>query len=443
MNRTNASGGIRGIDGLRRGAWTAGGLLLGALGLAVIAAGLVGFVLFRGGVALVAVGAPPLGAAAGVLGRPPHARPLALLVALAYAIVVGCIATTPLRGLTPALGQPPASPVLGAMLVAVAFLVTAALLAFGDPTRGPREGSRRRAAGLVLALSALAVGLAGAGLWIVGPGASPSAAERSRAGALLAGWSDAVAAGGGADGIVIVGDRTQQVGTWEPDVGDNNKRALMAGLVEAAIALRTDTPPDGEVRWAHGTSETVQLVSAARAADAIRSGPAASCPDCIPLEIISVRLTTADVVTSRGPASVPAWEFGLQGTAVTLMRVAIADSHIVIPSATPPDTSGTIRIDRAAVSSDERTLTVEFVGSPYPGSQACGADYTATAVESPLAVVVLVTERPFPVPAPCSAVGAWRTATVTLAAPLGSRTVLDPATGQPVAVTRATGDVDG
>ena len=443
MNETNAGGRIRGSDGLRRAGWTAGGLLLGALGLASVAAGLIGFVLFRGGLALVVVGVPPLVAAAGVLGRRSHARPLAVLVALAYAVVVAFVATTPLRGLTPAPDQPPASPVLGAVLVALAFLAAAVLLALGDPTPGPRTARRRRTAGSVLALFVLAVGLAGAGLWVAGPGASPSAAERARAEALLGRWSEAVAAGGGASGIVIVGDRTQQIGTWELDVGGNNKSALMAGLVEASIALPFDAPASGEVRWADGTRETVPLVSAERAADAIRSGAVALCPECVPLEIISARLTSIDVATSRGPATVPAWEFGLRGTGVRLTRVAIADSHVVVPPSTPAWEPGTIAIERATISSDGRAVTVEFVGSPYRGDRACGDDYTAIAVESPLAVVVIVTEHPFPVPAPCSAVGAWRTATVTLAVPLGTRAVLDPATGQPIAVTTPKGDGNG
>ena len=443
MSQTNDGSKARGIDGPRRGAWTSAGLLLGALGLASVAAGLVGFALFRGGLALVAVGVPPLVGSAGVLGRRHHARPLALLVALAYAIVVGFIATTPLRGLTPAPSEPSASPVLGGVLVAVAFLAAAALLAVGDATPGSPAHLRRRTAGSVLALFVLTVGLAGTGLWIADLGASPSAAERSQAEALLARWSDAVGVSGGAEGIVIVGDRTEQVGTWEPEVGGNNKPALMAGLVDAAIALPTDTPADGEVRWVDAGSEAVPLVSAAKAADAIRSTPAAPCADCVPLEIVSARLTTTDVATGRGPATVPAWEFGLQGSAVRLVRIAIADSHVVVPPAAPSDGSNTIRIDGATISRDGRTLTVTFVGSPYPGSQACGDDYTAVVVESSLAVVVIVTEHPFPIPAPCSAVGAVRTATTSLAAPLGTRTVLDPAIGQPVVVTRPTGDGNG
>ncbi|MGD0123554.1 MAG: hypothetical protein ABSC46_13495, partial [Candidatus Limnocylindrales bacterium] len=63
-------------------------------------------------------------------------------------------------------------------------------------------------------------------------------------------------------------------------------------------------------------------------------------------------------------------------------------------------------------------------------------DYTAQAVESSTAVVVIVTEHPrFGFSLGCTAVGAWRTADVTLSSPLGNRTVLEVAQGMPVSVT--------
>ena len=65
----------------------------------------------------------------------------------------------------------------------------------------------------------------------------------------------------------------------------------------------------------------------------------------------------------------------------------------------------------------------------------CGEDYTAEAVESDLAVVVIVARHPHAALfEACSAVGARRTATATLAAPLGDRAVLDLQTGTPVPV---------
>ena len=79
-------------------------------------------------------------------------------------------------------------------------------------------------------------------------------------------------------------------------------------------------------------------------------------------------------------------------------------------------------------------LTVAFVGAPDPGDKPCGEDYTAEAVESDLAVVVIVTRHPHVTVGACTAVGARRTATATLAAPLGDRVVLDLQQGTPVPV---------
>jgi hypothetical protein len=60
-------------------------------------------------------------------------------------------------------------------------------------------------------------------------------------------------------------------------------------------------------------------------------------------------------------------------------------------------------------------------------------------VESDLAVVVIVTRHPHspPVAVACAAVGARRTATARLAAPLGDRAVLDLRMGTPVPVVLA------
>ena len=64
--------------------------------------------------------------------------------------------------------------------------------------------------------------------------------------------------------------------------------------------------------------------------------------------------------------------------------------------------------------------------------QPCGADYTTEAVESSLAVVVIVTAHPNGAAGACDAVGAHRTASVTLASPLGERTLLEAAWDVPL-----------
>jgi hypothetical protein len=154
------------------------------------------------------------------------------------------------------------------------------------------------------------------------------------------------------------------------------------------------------------------------------------------LRITAAQLTAGPVETSRGPATAPVWEFTVQGTAVKVTRVAIAAPVTVVPPPWDPyDAPVGISIDSATGTVGGRQLTVTFVGAPAPGDQGCTADYTAEAVESPTAVVVILTEHPHsPFFAACTAVGARRTATVELAVPLGERAVLEVKEGLPVPV---------
>ena len=264
-----------------------------------------------------------------------------------------------------------------------------------------------------------------------------SARLHGQAQAALTRWAAAVAAAGGSAAFVPVGERTSQVGDWEEPVGDNDKQAMLAGLVDSTITLSSHVPADGQVRWPDGSSSTVGLISAAEALRNLKSDAGGSaCSSCQPLQIVQADLTTQPVNTSRGTAQAPVWLFSLEGTAVRLATVAVARSVIVTPptwdSNNPPRG---IVIDSATGSVSGRELTVSFVGAPAPGDQGCGADYTAEAVESADAVVVIVIEHANMSFGACTAVGAIRTATVELAAPLGNRTVLDVQQGLPVAVS--------
>jgi hypothetical protein len=276
-----------------------------------------------------------------------------------------------------------------------------------------------------------AVALAGCAF---APGATDPAPARQRAQEVLTRWADAVAAAGTGAAVTPVGELTGQVGDWEEAVGDNNKRALMAGMVASDRPLSEQAPPDGDVTWQDGTTTKVPLMSAQQAIVAIESTTEAACPDCTMLLVTDAVLTSGPIQTSRGLATAPIWEFTLQGTAVKVTRVAIAN-----PAVVAPDDGGWglgLAIDSASGSVSRTELTVAFVGAPDPGDKPCGEDYTAEAVESDLAVVVIVTRHPHVglLPQGCSAVGARRTATATLAAPLGDRVVLDLQQGTPVPV---------
>src|SRR5512135_3296113 len=93
------------------------------------------------------------------------------------------------------------------------------------------------------ALAILAATVLGA--CIGAPGATDPAAAHQRAQAVLSAWADAVARAGAHAAVTPVGELTAQVGDWEEAVGDNNKRALMAGMVASASPLSEDAPPDG------------------------------------------------------------------------------------------------------------------------------------------------------------------------------------------------------
>jgi hypothetical protein len=284
----------------------------------------------------------------------------------------------------------------------------------------------------LLAVAGLALVLTGC----VGTGDEPAKLQE-QARAALTRWAEAVDAAGGPSPVVLVGELTGQVGDWEPAIGDNNKIALMAGFVEADASLTAAAPPVGEVRWQDGTTRSVGVISAQQAVAAIKAGTSEPCGDCTPLRITGARLTTGPIETSRGSATAPVWDLTVEGTAVTLRRVAIADAiTVVLPPWNPNDPPVGLAIDSASGTVGGRQLTVAFVGAPLPADQPCGEDYTAEAVESELAVVVIVTRHSNLTIGACTAVGAPRTATVELAAPLGDRTVLEAQQGQPVPVTQ-------
>jgi hypothetical protein len=255
----------------------------------------------------------------------------------------------------------------------------------------------------------------------------------------LARWDQAVAAAGGNSDFVLVGTDTTMTGSWGPDpsFGNNGKMALMAGDFVDVVGLPSDTPADGQVRWQDGSTQTVGMISAQQALAAVKGEGSGPCPDCVALKVTGAKLTTADFQTSHGTATAPAWEFALQGTDTTIQHLAVAHPLTVVPPTSDPNTSmQLISIQSATVAAGGQTLTVTFVGAPKDEGGSCGAAYTAQAVESSTAVVVIVTEHPgFGLSMACSAVGAWRTADATLAKPLGNRAVLEISQGMPISVT--------
>jgi hypothetical protein len=165
----------------------------------------------------------------------------------------------------------------------------------------------------------------------------------------------------------------------------------------------------------------------------------------VPLYVTGATLVTSEIQTGRGRATVPTWEYTLEGTAARISRVAVAPASSLSVEPPPWDSSNPpagLWIESAEVSSDGRRLTAHFTGSRGPATEPCGIDYSARAVESANAVVVIIDERHYEGPMrdsagrelACNMMGFPRTATVDLAAPLGERAVLEVKQGQPVPV---------
>jgi hypothetical protein len=269
----------------------------------------------------------------------------------------------------------------------------------------------------------------------------------------LARWDAALTASGTGDvRFVPTGELSGQIGDWEAAVGENNKSALLSGLVEADGPFEATAPPSGDVRWPDGTHLELPTMTADAALAALRVG--GSCPGCRPLKITDARFSTGQVRTTRGDAIVPVWEFTIAGTRVRLTRVAVAQS--ATPSVSPPpgdpdDPPAGVSIDSFVGSPSSADLVASVVGPREGADEPCGADFDGVAVESDHAVVVVVIVHDYAGPVPsysmgtgamlpagvvCDLVGHNRTFPVHLARPLGDRTVLEGRQGLPAPVTR-------
>lgn len=207
------------------------------------------------------------------------------------------------------------------------------------------------------------------------------------------------------------------------------KLAFMSGHFRLAGVLPAGPLP-GMVRWANGTTLRLPLLSARAAfAELAAERPCAVPNACGQLTVTGAEPGVVTVRTSRGPASVPAWRFTVAGLGWKVSEVAVARSaFVVLPGygPIPPagrDTQGVSEL--TAVSGNGRALRLIFIGG------ACEEAWGAYKYESGSTVVVGSWERSS-ANGPCPAVGIGRTARVTLARPLGTRVVLDVASGLPL-----------
>ena len=240
-----------------------------------------------------------------------------------------------------------------------------------------------------------------------------------------------------------------ETGRWTDIDGADRPyaRALDMHLVTTRTTL-PDEPPAGTVRWDDGrTGRAVAL--GARSALARMRATGVRCSNCPPGEFDGVKLrpltitaatpATMRVRSSRGWATIPAWRYSFaERPGIHALQAAVR-SDVPLEIRRTRQSPLSLRVERARLAPDGRTLTATFVGASAGGG-ACGEAYTGYAVQSGHTVGILVVRASRHEGSKgdvmCTAEGHDRSVTVTLDAPLADRVVIETVQGRPVMVER-------
>lgn len=289
----------------------------------------------------------------------------------------------------------------------------------------------------VLTAALLAVGLATACGSDSGDGPPPGGASAlfdARAREVARAWTQGGLLEGWRSGLVAAEGLTKEP-DWTPR--PSFKAAFGSGWIRTATALPT-TPGTGTVTYDDGTTIRVSTLDAQTSYDAMvnpRSGP---CPPpdgagtgCDWVTVTGARLVTTSLLTARGPATVPAWSFTVQGLRAPLVRVAAeaVEAGDLEPADLPPSPADGRRVmltGQDVVGHTPSSLTVTL------GSGACDTDLTEHVFETDEVVVVGGTALGPPPGQACNSMLRLQEATVPLGAELGARPVVDAASGRPL-----------
>jgi hypothetical protein len=206
--------------------------------------------------------------------------------------------------------------------------------------------------------------------------------------------------------------------TSDPDLG----MALFSGWFTLATRLPA-APATGSVVFADGKRRELPLQNARAAYEEVANGDLSDCQareGCKPLAVVGAELTTAEVPTSRGPATVPVWAFTVRELDEPVLQVAVPeDENPAYPDiAMPPLPQAFVTGARVALPPDGTRIdyTVDL--------RTCDTDVEPLVWENDLVVVLGAAFTPHYVDA-CSMEGDLRKVSVTLSRPAGDRAIID------------------
>ncbi|CAM5248233.1 hypothetical protein [Streptomyces coeruleorubidus] len=290
---------------------------------------------------------------------------------------------------------------------------------------------------LVLALSAAGAGAA-AGCGTAEAGRTepaPSPRSKDRAHRVAEAWDGSRAAAQWRAGYHPVAPVVQLPAGGLRD--DADRRAYATGTFDLKAPLPSARGKSGRVTWKDGGSLTRPLVAAERAYRAL-DGNSAPGPR---LTVTKAESGDMTVLTSRGPATVPAWLFTLEGYATPLKTAAVNPSEV--PKSPVAPLGQDVPTDVLAplggltkVAEDGRSVTVVA----HHGS--CDDGPVVTALETRGSVVLSASVTGTD-DGPCTSDLRGEKVTVKLDRPVGDRVVLDAFTGRPVPYTEWPGAAPG
>ena len=263
--------------------------------------------------------------------------------------------------------------------------------------------------------------------------ATPAASEasfRDLAAAVTKAWQDGGISTAWTTGFVPLQELTVEP-AWTPN-GDL-KASYGNGWIRSTSPL-PDTTGQGNIRFADGTTLPVPLDGAQTAYSRLpqRSGDcpmAGQPPTCQWLTITAAQLSTVQVSTTRGQATVPAWRFAVAGLTQPLIRVAVAPSAMTsLPQVTLPDHRAPAGVVGAMNLVSSRGDVVAFT----IGIGACDTDPRGLVRETPELVVVGGSVTLPDAGTSCTAQLLLQRVEVRTKQPVGTRPIVDALSGQPV-----------
>jgi hypothetical protein len=234
-----------------------------------------------------------------------------------------------------------------------------------------------------------------------------------------------------------------------PTASDEMAAAAAAGLFRTGRALSENRPRPGVATFSGGATLKVPLISAFQAFNELTENSAvpsaaAHCyppnPDPRCLTVTGARLAYTTIRTSRGAASVPAWQFTVQGHTEPVMQVAVNPNAFpdVLPydsvtlsqmlmRRTPPPHQPLLLhgTDRPMVVDGQRLGIMVYYGVGDTGVR-------GLAWESDDIVVVAGTSIPPPDGTSRPNIALVQAVWVQLSRPLGDRLVVEAGDGRPL-----------